>query len=663
MADQNLTIGIRADASQLRADLAQAQAQVAEFGKQLRAAAKDANATGDTTALRAAAAQYQTAANNVSRLSTELKGLARSHQELIPTMAGVTNSSGQVRFALQNLSFQANDLFTGLASGQPVMRVFAQQGGQIVQAFQQGGGLSNILGAVAARAASLLTPMRALAGLGGAAAAGVALLGLRAKETDDSIRRFDVTLKALGRGTTSAFPDALRGAEGFQSAFATPSGGPSHAVLTGARLTGEQLEKVAQSLRSAGLSITDARTKIAEALRAGIPESQIDRILRIGQNLNTVLGEGTSDRFVKAISAASAGDIGPLRELAVALRLIGVNSDASRDGLNNLVALINALERRVRGAEREALDPLGRRLREVNVRFNEIADSSAEFFKEGAVNAVDTAKAFGELANAVAEWSGMKGAAQAFWDMMKAFGGWLSQTAVKDWAVLKDAGQPFLELIKSLGGYISDTFVGLWTGATEAIKTAWGDTIGAITGNVNAFIELLNSLIATAGRAATALGSALTGGPSVDGLPGGLFPAPGNAAGGLIRGPGSGTSDSILARLSNGEFVVNAAATARHLSLLHAINSGFNAPRFALGGLIDGLANIMPPPPSFAFGGLVAGGGPSIGWGGGGAAVHLHFGSETVVIQTDRQTARQVERAAQREKMLSAGRKASWWGS
>lgn len=55
------------------------------------------------------------------------------------------------------------------------------------------------------------------------------------------------------------------------------------------------------------------------------------------------------------------------------------------------------------------------------------------------------------------------------------------------------------------------------------------------------------------------------------------------ATGGYISGPGTGTSDSIPARLSNGEFVVNAQATSRHRELLHAINSG--AKGFAAGGM------------------------------------------------------------------------------
>lgn len=47
----------------------------------------------------------------------------------------------------------------------------------------------------------------------------------------------------------------------------------------------------------------------------------------------------------------------------------------------------------------------------------------------------------------------------------------------------------------------------------------------------------------------------------------------GFSTGGYVSGSGTGTSDSIPARLSNGEFVVNAQATKRNRALLEAINS------------------------------------------------------------------------------------------
>ncbi|MGW1676037.1 transglycosylase SLT domain-containing protein [Saccharopolyspora sp. NPDC002376] len=52
------------------------------------------------------------------------------------------------------------------------------------------------------------------------------------------------------------------------------------------------------------------------------------------------------------------------------------------------------------------------------------------------------------------------------------------------------------------------------------------------------------------------------------------------ATGGPVYGPGTSTSDSIPAMLSNGEYVINAAATARHRPLIEAINAN----RLAEGG-------------------------------------------------------------------------------
>ena len=60
----------------------------------------------------------------------------------------------------------------------------------------------------------------------------------------------------------------------------------------------------------------------------------------------------------------------------------------------------------------------------------------------------------------------------------------------------------------------------------------------------------------------------------------------GFAGGGRIRGPGSSTSDSILARLSNGEFIVRAAAVDHYgAGLLNRINQ-MQIPRFASGGMV-----------------------------------------------------------------------------
>ncbi|MDI3489495.1 MAG: hypothetical protein PWP11_772 [Thauera sp.] len=60
------------------------------------------------------------------------------------------------------------------------------------------------------------------------------------------------------------------------------------------------------------------------------------------------------------------------------------------------------------------------------------------------------------------------------------------------------------------------------------------------------------------------------------------------ATGGLIRGRGTGTSDSILARLSNGEYVIRAAAVQRYgVDFFERINAML--PKYATGGLVGNI--------------------------------------------------------------------------
>lgn len=134
-----------------------------------------------------------------------------------------------------------------------------------------------------------------------------------------------------------------------------------------------------------------------------------------------------------------------------------------------------------------------------------------------------------------------------------------------------------------LGEQVFDTIFGGFNAAAE------GTAAGAAQASVVA------PAILTAGAgAATAMGTAITAAgaaaaaqmaAAVAGANLGKFALP-FASGGQVRGPGTGTSDSILARLSNGEFVTNAKATKRFRPLLEAINSGAGLPGFASGGVV-----------------------------------------------------------------------------
>ncbi|PKP71848.1 MAG: hypothetical protein CVT82_00310 [Alphaproteobacteria bacterium HGW-Alphaproteobacteria-4] len=111
--------------------------------------------------------------------------------------------------------------------------------------------------------------------------------------------------------------------------------------------------------------------------------------------------------------------------------------------------------------------------------------------------------------------------------------------------------------------------------------------------------EVLHNIVSALARAAlqaTLLGTGplagLFGTSGGGGLLTMLFKAvvPGKAEGGMITGPGSGTSDDVLIAASSGEFVMTAAATRRHRHLLEAMNAGAHIPGFARGGAVGGQA-------------------------------------------------------------------------
>lgn len=85
----------------------------------------------------------------------------------------VTKSAGAQRAAIQNLSFQLNDIATSLAGGASPFTVMAQQGSQVAQVFQGSGGLVGAVQTLGGAFAQVVNPVSlatfAIIGLGGAA--------------------------------------------------------------------------------------------------------------------------------------------------------------------------------------------------------------------------------------------------------------------------------------------------------------------------------------------------------------------------------------------------------------------------------------------------------------------------------------------------------------
>ena len=132
-----------------------------------------------------------------------------------------------------------------------------------------------------------------------------------------------------------------------------------------------------------------------------------------------------------------------------------------------------------------------------------------------------------------------------------------------------DGGKLFIGAVKnyfSSGEFIDDIF--------NAFKSAFG------------LVKELKSKVDTdafnRGRRARAATDEFFGWLTAD--PANQPYVPKRASGGSISGPGTGTSDSILARLSNGEYVINAKSTAKYRPLIEAINKDM-LPGFSGGGM------------------------------------------------------------------------------
>ncbi|MFC4124939.1 hypothetical protein [Nocardia rhizosphaerae] len=133
----------------------------------------------------------------------------------------------------------------------------------------------------------------------------------------------------------------------------------------------------------------------------------------------------------------------------------------------------------------------------------------------------------------------------------------------------------------------------------EKMKEFFGDLSNVVS-------EKWRGIVTTIAKAVKQIGELLEKIPDIPGISSGVADTGksmvawaernGAATGGLLHGPGTGTSDSFLIAASNGEYVINARATAANLPLLEAINSGWTPtaaqmhamfPGFATGGLVE----------------------------------------------------------------------------
>lgn len=182
-------------------------------------------------------------------------------------------------------------------------------------------------------------------------------------------------------------------------------------------------------------------------------------------------------------------------------------------------------------------------------------------------------------------------------------------------------------LMSGAAGAISSSFggiIGSFNSLIASILAAWGRMVASMGQTFFGLVSIVNSVASQIERILDRLlaqirqvqsQAASAGSNTIKPLDNGFAPTP-FAGGGSVFGPGTSTSDSILARLSRGEFVMNARAVKKYgLRFMAAINgmrlSPEIIPRFRDGGLASLISNSFPVP-RFAKGGHVTTGAPHL---------------------------------------------------
>lgn len=241
-------------------------------------------------------------------------------------------------------------------------------------------------------------------------------------------------------------------------------------------------------------------------------------------------------------------------------------------------------------------------------------------------------------------------------------------TASEAYAAIVSLATTMWEQIKSVWDTGVQTLTGVWSEVETAATTAWNNIVTAITSSVQTVTSAIQEIIDFMQRliniAVDAYNAILKAAGAGGGSSGG---GEGKAAGGLIRGPGSSTSDSIPAWLSSGEWVIRAAAVQKYGSqLFNALNSMRLPARairqllgYAGGGAVGGLdlgsvlSGLRMPAPHFAEGGPV-----TVDR----VAVDFKIGGESFQdLLAPREVADRLIRFAMSEQVRSGGRKPGWY--
>lgn len=267
---------------EMTADLAREEAALVKLGSQLDQ--ETAKLNQFSASLKKVGVDSNNIPGAINRIEASAQRAAPAIQKVsnVLTPGGKKGFLGLDPFQLQNLSFQVNDVFTGLASGQKPLQILAQQGGQIVQIFP--GILSSL-----ARMLPLLAPL----------AIGFAVLAGSIGEANDQL-----TLLRQANATIAGLADN----NGYSP---------------------EKFKQIAESFREIGVSAEDALKATQEFVKEGLNPDAVDDYVIAAKNLADVTG-GTVVDAAKELTKAFTGNADSVLDLDDKYHFL---TDTQRDAL------------------------------------------------------------------------------------------------------------------------------------------------------------------------------------------------------------------------------------------------------------------------------------------------------------------------------------------
>ncbi|OWJ71373.1 hypothetical protein CDV50_10225 [Haematobacter massiliensis] len=577
----------------------------------------EANISAMEKALARAEARATKAANSIDKQfvaanKNVTQAVAKSGQE----MSRFGNITANQRFQIQNTAAQFGDLAVQIGSGTSVLTALGQQIPQIL-------GPLGTFGALAGVAAAVIFPLANAMGLFGEESVDVAkslkdvntaisdLQSITAQYADGDLEKLrqkygEVTSQlwlmidaqrtlaaidaksaldtAIGGITSVSQPgmlDSLRG-------YAASEAGQLRFLRDELSLTDEQARQLYDALNALGTAAGPQEQLTAfeqlRALAADMLLSQEDLSAELLTLLkNIVAGEDATRQFVAATAEIAPG-------------ITSAADEASRLASNLLEAmsLRNRLAQENTGGGRGEINQWNYRESSPNVFTMDDVTAWEREQAEARRKAESEARKAARKAQSEAAKEAKRAAKEMARDAEQVFSS--TRTAAEQYAIEMDKLNTLLKAgainqdtynraAQSLGdeftqaghfaSAVSDelrsSFSGLFDSIVSGSQNA-GDAIGDLGRRLAAMAAQEATFRLLASLMPNAFGSS------------GFVPLVRAASGGFISGPGSGTSDSIPAALSNGEFVVNASATRQNRALLEAVNRGGRG--FASGGFV-----------------------------------------------------------------------------